>query len=142
MQISHFEQDGMAYDFEPPVEVGDNDVKTIHHLAAIALLGPEIEHTELNAAMRGFTDVLQVPHDRTEAFNIFLAGKHTVRGRNLLGGMPTWRSEPPTLKSVPGATLSPGASIQLQEELVGIREAEWHGVVGADNYYLGVRQQP
>ncbi len=142
VQIAHFEQDGMAYDFEPPVEVGNNDVKTIHHLAAIALLGPENERTELNAAMREFADVLQVPHDRTEAFNIFLAGKHIVRGKNLPGGMPAWRSEPPTLESIPGAALSPRARRQLQEELAEIRKAEWHGAVGADNYYLGVRQQP
>ncbi|MDZ7785883.1 MAG: hypothetical protein U5L95_02060 [Candidatus Saccharibacteria bacterium] len=142
MQIAHFEQDGMAYDFEPPIEVGDNDVKTIHHLAAVALLGPEIERTELLTAMRGFADILQVPHDRTEAFNIFLAGKHVVKGRSLPGGMPTWRSEPPPLEPVPGATLSPKASRQLQEKLAGIRTAEWYGAVGANNYYLGVRQQP
>lgn len=142
MQIILFEQDGMAYNFEPPVEVGNNDVTAIHQLAAIALLGPEIEYTDLKAAMGDFAEVLQASHDRIEAFNIFLAGIHVVRGRKLAGGMPSWRSDPPSLKPVPGAFLRPIASRQLQEELAEIREAEWHGAVGADNYYLGVRQQP
>ncbi len=123
MQISYFEQDGMAYSFEPPIEVGDRDAKSIHHLAAFALLGPEIDNATLRNAMQQFADILQTPTERTEAFNQFLTGKHTVTGERLPGGMPTWRSDPPREESTPGATLNPESSRLLQEELRDIDEA-------------------
>lgn len=123
MQISYFEQDGMAYSFEPPIEVGERDAKSIHHLAAFALLGPEIDNATLRNAMQEFADILQTPTDRTEAFNQFLAGKHTVTGERLPGGMPAWRSAAPKEGLAPGAILSTGSSMLLQEELRDIDEA-------------------
>lgn len=54
-------------------------------------------------------------------------------------GRAVTRSRPGTVKA-PGAVLSSESSRALQEELAGIREAERQGVIGANNYYIGIGQ--
>lgn len=127
MQISQYEQDNMRYTFDPPVEVGEVKIGSIHEIAAVALLGCDASNEEIVAAMRQFGEVLKSESGRVESFNVFLSGKHTVTGGRMGPGMPVWRTSPPLRggAKIPGARLSPENRRRLNEQLDDIDRARY-----------------
>ncbi len=126
MNIAHFEQDNMHYDFEPPVEVGDVRIDSIHKLAALAVAGPDADEPTIDTLMHEFASVLKsnLPGGRVEAFRTFLEEKHEVTGARGLGGLPTWSSEVPSKAKIPGVRLSSGARDELQANLRAVSRAD------------------
>lgn len=124
MNIAQFEQDGMRYTFEPPVEVGNKAVASIHELAAVAVLGSEASSSDIDSSMERFTVTLhEESRNRVSAFNVFLWGLHVVSGESVGPGMPTWSSKTPLRRRAPGAVLSPDSARRLEEELRDIDES-------------------
>ncbi len=82
-KLSRIVESGITYDFNPPVEIGDQQVKTIADMTRLALCGTEVMHPVASDAinlqvgtMLGALDELEM---KEMALNELLAGKHEVR---------------------------------------------------------------
>ena len=79
MQIGNFEHNGNLYEFQPPIEVGNNEVDSLSRLAAIAFMGPDTPEDLLAlAGLEIEVELSETDKDVLAVLNTALAGQHSV----------------------------------------------------------------
>ena len=81
-KISEIIDQGSTYEFQPPVEVGLQNVSTLASLVRVAIRGSKVESPEiadmLERPVSSLLRTLDTPKSKAVALTAFLEGRHTV----------------------------------------------------------------
>lgn len=79
MPVSKFMHEGVAYEFQPPIEMGERTAKDLPELVAIAREGADVEDGCLKVARLSTLLVLNnSERDQLSTLNSLLEGRHQV----------------------------------------------------------------